>query len=65
MDDTKLRLVDLEGLQGKLDKLNVKAVRLEIEVDKLKLKVIETKEIGIIEIKKSNNYKLALNITKA
>lgn len=39
LDNAKLKLVDLEDLEGKLDELNVKAIRLETKVDELKVKV--------------------------
>lgn len=62
MEDAKLKLANLEGLQRKLDKLNVKAVGLKTEVVELKLKVAKAKEVGITEFKELEAYKLMLNI---
>lgn len=61
LDNARLRLVDLESLQGKLDKFNMKVVGLEAKVDKLKLKVAEAKEVDISKFKESDAYKLVLN----
>lgn len=52
-------------MQGKLDELSVKVVRLEAKVDELKLKVAQAKDVGIIKFKKLNTYNLSLNTTTA
>lgn len=65
LEDAKLKLVEMESLQANLDKLNTKVIGLETEVDELKTKVSEVKEVGIIEFKESDAYKLVLNTVVA
>lgn len=57
-----MKLVDMEGLEEKLNELQVKVVGLEAKVEELKTKVSETKKVNIDNFKESNTYKLALNI---
>lgn len=44
---TRHKLIDMEVLQGKLEELNAKAVRLEAEVNELKAKMAKSKEVDI------------------
>lgn len=44
---TKCKLVDMKGLQEKLEGLNAKVVGLKAEVDELKMKMVETNETGV------------------
>lgn len=61
LDDTRLRLADLEHLREKLDEFNMKVASLEAEMDKLKLNMTASKKVSIVNFKESNSYKLMLN----
>lgn len=61
LEDTKFKLVEMESLQEKLDKLKRRAMGLEAEVDKLKTKVSKAKEVSNIEFTELGTYKLAFN----
>lgn len=61
LEDAKLRLVELEGLQEKLDELKGKAAGLKVEMGELKTKVSKAKKVDVVEVKKLDTCKLALN----
>lgn len=62
LESTEHKLVDIEGLQDKLDRFNAKTIGLEAKVIGLKAKMTETKEINIAEFKEFDAYKLEFNM---
>lgn len=50
-------------MERELDELNMKAVGLEAEVGKLKVKVVKVKEVSTTKFKELDTYMLVLNTT--